>query len=180
MEDAEIVELFWEREEDALRESMQKYERYCLAVAGNILGSEDDARECVNDAYLAAWQAIPPARPENLLAYLGACTRNIALNRLGGKARRRGSRAGVIGICRMSAERLFGGAGTQFAQHHRMPERLFRQTAEADAHCVRQTLLEYGADRADRAGVRHQGKFRAFDAESYPPKAAEVSGKGGY
>ena len=81
MEDAEIVQLYWDRNELAIPATAEKYGKYCRAIAGNILGSREDAEECVNDTYLRAWTSIPPSRPGLLSAYLGKITRNLALNR---------------------------------------------------------------------------------------------------
>lgn len=91
MEDGAIVALYWRRDEAAVEESRRAYGAYCRAVALNILGSLPDAEECENDAYLAAWQAIPPERPRSLRAWLGRVTRNIALDRWeAGRAAKRG------------------------------------------------------------------------------------------
>ena len=81
MDDRAIVALFFARDGDAVAEAQTAYGRYCRAVAKNITGSDEDAEECVNDALLAAWNSIPPARPESLRGYLGKLTRNIAINR---------------------------------------------------------------------------------------------------
>ena len=81
MEDSKIIELFWERSENAISEADAKYGKYCYAIAYNILYSEPDSEECVNDTYLRAWNAIPPERPLHLRAFLGRITRNLALNR---------------------------------------------------------------------------------------------------
>lgn len=81
MEDHEIIGLYWERSEEALAATAEKYGAYCRAIAYNILRSDADAEECVNDAYFGAWNAIPPGKPENLAAFLGKLTRNSALNR---------------------------------------------------------------------------------------------------
>lgn len=81
MEDKKIIELFFERSEDAIRETERKYGAYCHRIAFNILSDELDAQECVNDTYLRAWNAIPPHRPERLSSFLGKITRNVALNR---------------------------------------------------------------------------------------------------
>ena len=81
MEDREIIELFWARDERAVEAASQKYGGYCRVIAGNILGDERDAAECVNDAWLRAWNSIPPHRPENLKAFLGSLTRCASLNR---------------------------------------------------------------------------------------------------
>ena len=81
MEDASIVDLFWQRDETALAETKSKYGRYCQVIANNILHNDEDAQECVNDVFLAAWNAIPPHRPEKLSTFLAKLTRRIALNR---------------------------------------------------------------------------------------------------
>lgn len=81
MEDREIIGLYWERSEEAVSATAEKYGGYCRAIAYNILRSDADAEECVNDTYLGAWNAIPPGKPENLAAFLGKITRNTALNR---------------------------------------------------------------------------------------------------
>lgn len=81
MEDAQIVKLFSERKELALEETRLKYGGYCRVIAHNILGSEEDAEECINDALIRLWNIIPPHSPKSLQAMLGKITRNIALNR---------------------------------------------------------------------------------------------------
>ncbi len=81
MEDRDIITLYWERSEAAIRETQQKYGKYCYVIAYNILYSHEDAEECVNDTYVKAWETMPPEKPLRLSAYLGKITRNIALNR---------------------------------------------------------------------------------------------------
>lgn len=82
MEDREIVELFWQRKEEALAESQRKYGGLCRSVAQGILGSPEDAGEALNDALLRAWNSIPPNRPEYLDAYLAKLARRAAIDRL--------------------------------------------------------------------------------------------------
>ncbi len=82
MEDQEIVALYWQRNEQALAETAARLDDYCLAIARSILGDEEDARECVNDTYLATWNAIPPHRPEKLAPFVGKLARRIAINAL--------------------------------------------------------------------------------------------------
>lgn len=82
MEDAKIIRMFLERKEEGIKELERKYKRYCQTIAHNILSSQEDADECVNDTYLAAWNSIPPNKPNSLMAYLGKITRNLALDRL--------------------------------------------------------------------------------------------------
>ncbi len=79
MEDEEIMDLFFARSEQAIRELDTKYGKICHKLSYNILNNRRDAEECVNDAYLGAWNAIPPARPDPLLAYLVKIVRNLSL-----------------------------------------------------------------------------------------------------
>ena len=96
MEDARIVELYWARSAQAVPATDAKYRQYCRRIAYNILRCDEDAEECVNDAYLAAWNSIPPHRPANLSAFLGKLTRRIALNRLSRRnAAKRGGEAAL-------------------------------------------------------------------------------------
>jgi RNA polymerase sigma-70 factor (ECF subfamily) len=81
MDDNAIVGLFWRRSEDALAAVAERFGAYCRRIADNILRNGDDADECVNEAWLRAWNAIPPAKPAQLRAFLGKITRNIALDR---------------------------------------------------------------------------------------------------
>ncbi len=81
MEDEKIVGLFFNRSEQAIQELDIKYGKLCHKLSHNILNSWPDAEECVNDAYLGAWNAIPPAEPNPLLAYLCKIVRNISLKR---------------------------------------------------------------------------------------------------
>lgn len=81
MDDLIIIRLFWERSEDAIKETDRKYGSYCNAIAYNILENKEDAEECVTDTYLDAWNAIPPTRPSILSAFLGRITRRISIDR---------------------------------------------------------------------------------------------------
>ena len=92
MNDAEIIRLYQQRSEQALIETKNQYEALCMTVAYHILGSREDAEECVNDAMMRIWQAIPPAVPDSLGAYLLTAVRNAARDRLSYlKAQQRGS-----------------------------------------------------------------------------------------
>ena len=91
-DDQKIIELYFCRSEQALMETAGKYGRYCTSIAYGILGSREDAQECVSDAYLTAWNAIPPRRPADLGTYLGKITRNLSIDRL--RTRNRDKRGG--------------------------------------------------------------------------------------
>ena len=81
MDDRAIIELYNQRNEDAIFETQKKYGRYCHYIAYNILFSDEDSEECVNDSYLKVWNSIPPHCPERFSAYIGKITRNTALDR---------------------------------------------------------------------------------------------------
>lgn len=80
MEDRQIVELYWQRAERAIAETHAKYGRYCHYIAYNILSSNEDAEEVVNDTYLKVWNHVPPDRPDPLKPYVGMISRQLALN----------------------------------------------------------------------------------------------------
>ena len=97
MEDKRIIALFWARDERVLDVVREKYGKLCRRIAHNLLGNAEDVEECENDAYLALWNAIPPARPDSLSAYLGRVTRNIALDRFDRRnAQKRGGEMAVL------------------------------------------------------------------------------------
>ena len=81
MKDEKIIELFFARDEEALRQVEEKYGALCNYVASNFLCLEEDREECVNDTLLALWNSIPPARPVNLSAYVSATARNEAIDK---------------------------------------------------------------------------------------------------
>lgn len=81
MEDRQIVALYWTRDEQAIIRTQEKYGAYCGSIAQNILQNAQDAEECLDDAWLSAWNSIPPAKPENLATYLGKLTRHHAIDR---------------------------------------------------------------------------------------------------
>lgn len=81
MEDERIVELYLERSETAIAETQKKYGKYCHYIAYNILNSNPDAEECVNDTYLRVWDSIPPQKPKLFKSFVGRITRNLALDR---------------------------------------------------------------------------------------------------
>ncbi len=99
MDDREIVERYFLRDESAIAETEAKYGRYCHSIAYHILYSHEDSEECVNDTWLRAWNAMPPHRPQRLSAFLGKITRNLALNRYERQtAEKRGGGETVVAI----------------------------------------------------------------------------------
>lgn len=81
MEDDRIVELYWSRSETAITETAAKYGSYLSSISYHILADREDAKECVNDTYHNAWDAMPPHRPSILSAFLGKITRRISIDR---------------------------------------------------------------------------------------------------
>lgn len=81
MDDAAIVALYWNRDENAIVETDKKYGPYCRAIAQNILSIREDAEECVIDSYHSAWNAMPPQRPNSLPPFLGRIVRNLSISR---------------------------------------------------------------------------------------------------
>lgn len=81
MEDHEIYDLYWKRDEEAITQTHMKYGPWCRGIAMRILAVQEDAEECVNDTYMTVWNNIPPQRPNVFRAWLGRITRNHALTR---------------------------------------------------------------------------------------------------
>ena len=96
MEDSLIIDLFFERSEQAILELSEKYGALLKKVAENVLADALDAEECVNDTYLAVWNAVPPVRPDPLISYVCKIARNLALQKYqANTAKKRNSRYDV-------------------------------------------------------------------------------------
>lgn len=137
MEDRTIIQLYWDRSEQALEETNRKYGRYCWTIAYNILHSPEDSEECVNDTWLRAWNAIPPQRPAILSSFLGCITRNLSLDRYkAGQTEKRGGGQLPLALeelqdclpCGKTAEDL-----AEEAELARMIDRFLRTLPERDA-----------------------------------------------
>ena len=81
MEDMQIIELYFARSQNAVRETEKAYGTYCFIIADNILHNQQDDEECVSDTWLRAWNSIPPQKPARLKLFLGKITRNLAFDR---------------------------------------------------------------------------------------------------
>ena len=92
MDDTQIIDLYWDRDQGAITATAGKYGSFLHALSWNILRSHHDAEECVNDTYMRAWNSIPPQSPAVLATFLGKITRNAAIDRL--RARSREKRGG--------------------------------------------------------------------------------------
>lgn len=82
MEDNQIIELYFQRNERAIRETDEKYGKLCYRIAYRVLSVHEDAEECVNDTYVGVWNAIPPTRPNSLMSFVCRIARNLSLKRL--------------------------------------------------------------------------------------------------
>ena len=103
MEDSQIVDLYWARDERAIQATTEKYGRYCYRIAFNILSNKEDADESVNDTYMSAWKSIPPHRPSVLSTFLGKLTRRISLNKWRDQNRvKRGSGEVILALDELS------------------------------------------------------------------------------
>ena len=108
MDDRDIVDLYWQRSDQAIAESEKKYGRYCHRIASGICTAPEDAEECVNDTWLRAWNSMPPERPSPLSAFLGTITRRLALDRYrSGKSLKRGG--GEVPLVLEELEECLGG-----------------------------------------------------------------------
>lgn len=103
MDDKSIVDLFWQRNDQAITKTAEKYEPYLRSIAFRILGDPSDAEECVNDTYHAAWDSIPPHKPAVLSTYLGKLTRRISLKVLRSRsAQKRGNNEVTLSLDELS------------------------------------------------------------------------------
>ena len=107
MQDCEIVDLYWARSENAIKETGSKYGAYCRKIAMNIVSNDEDSEECVNDTWFRAWNAIPPKRPERLAVFFGRITRNLAIDRYR-KKRSEKLGGGQIALCLDELEECIG------------------------------------------------------------------------
>ena len=98
MNDLEIIELYFERDETAIKETDAKYGKLCHSIAQNILNNKQDSEECVNDTYIGVWNAIPPTRPNSLMAFVCRITRNLSLKRLEAMTRQKRSAATIVSL----------------------------------------------------------------------------------
>lgn len=98
MEDLNIIELYFARDEQAIKETDAKYGRLCHSIAYNILHNKEDSEECVNDTYIGVWNAIPPTRPNHFIGFVCKITRNLALKRIEAMNRLKRSQATVVSL----------------------------------------------------------------------------------
>lgn len=98
MDDGKIVELYLKRDEQSIKETEAKYGKLCYSISYNILKNHDDSNECVNDTYMGIWNAIPPARPNNFMAFVCKIARNLSLKKLEYMMREKRAKDMVVSI----------------------------------------------------------------------------------
>ncbi len=103
MDDLKIIELYFERDELAIKETDVKYGKLCHSIAFNILNNHEDSKECVNDTYMGVWNAIPPARPNNFMYFVCKIARNLSLKRLEFMKREKRSPAAIVSLEELEA-----------------------------------------------------------------------------
>lgn len=159
MEDGQLIELYWQRNPDAISKTAGKYGAYCFAIAENILHSAEDSEECVNDTWLRAWHAMPPRRPDALRLFLARITRNLALDRFHARNAEKRSGGGMAPVLDELAECLGGGASTEAAfeagELRECVRRFMRALPERDGNVMarRYFFAEPVADIAKRYGL---------------------------
>lgn len=182
MEDVEIIDLYWSRNEDAIRETDIKYGRLCKSVACSILASNEDADECVNDSYLGMWNAIPDARPTVFSAFLCRIVRNLSLKKFEYVHAEKRNPCAVVSLEELygcisddgDSDDPFGEADTDDDTLREAINRFLELLSE-DARCifirrywffesVREIALHYGMSesKVESALVRARKKFKLF------------------
>ena len=158
MEDSQIIELYWQRNPDAVSETAGKYRAYCFTIAENILHNTEDSEECVNDTWLHAWNAMPPQRPSVLWLFLARITRNLAFDRF--RARNAEKRfGGEMALVLDELAECLGGATTESAfeakELRECIRRFVRALPERDGNVMarRYFFAEPVADIAKRYGL---------------------------
>ncbi|MUU13016.1 MAG: hypothetical protein EP146_17850 [Oscillibacter sp.] len=171
MEDTEIIDLYWQRDQRAIDETHGKYGGFLAGIAWNILRSHSDAEECVNDTYLRTWNAIPPARPSAFRAWLGRIVRNLSLDRW--KQSRTAKRGGdgmevLLGswmtVCRSPRNREDdGGPGNRVAH-----QRVSAAAESGEPHHLPAAVLV----RAECGGYCRRNELRRGKVKSSLPRKA--------
>ena len=115
MEDSQIIELYWQKNTDAISETSSKYGAYCYTIANNILRNIEDSEECVNDTWLNAWNAMPPQRPNVLRMFLAKITRSLSINRFNAHSAEKRGGGEIILVLDELTDCLAGGTDTEAA-----------------------------------------------------------------
>lgn len=141
MEDQDIITLYWERSEEAVRATAEKYGGYCAAIIRRVLGDRRDVEECLGDTWMGAWNAMPPQRPERLPPFLGRIARNTALDRFDYNAAR--SRNGCTAVLEELAECVGGSPVEEDFDLRRLGEAISAYLDTVSPECRRVFLRRY-------------------------------------
>lgn len=131
MEDHQIVELYWQKNTDAISETANKYGAYCFTIAENILHNTEDSEECVNDTWLHAWNAIPPQKPNVLRMFLAKITRNLSFDRFNARNAEKRGGGEIALVLEELAECLDGGTNVEAAYESKELEQCVRRFIRA-------------------------------------------------
>lgn len=160
MDDRQIVDLYWQRDDAAVRETELKYGPFCRGLAYNVLSSHEDAEECVNDTWLSAWNRMPADRPAVLSAFLGCIIRSLAINKIRAKNRiKRGGGQAPLALDEL-AECVPGGTNPEQALEAKELEAAIGKFVqglagtEKHAFVLRYWYLAPISDIAERLGCR--------------------------
>lgn len=159
MEDSQIVELYLQKNADAISETSSKYGPYCFTIANNILHSPEDSEECVNDTWLHVWNAIPPQRPNVLRMFLAKITRNLSLKRFEAKSAEKRGGGEITLVLDELAECVAGGADVEAAYEARELETCVQRFVrslperERDVFVRRYFFTESTSSIAERYGL---------------------------
>ena len=157
MEDGQIVELYWRRDESALLHTREKYESYLMKIALSILGDVEDSRESVSDTYLKAWNAIPPHRPSVLRSFLAKLARETAIDLYRRKNREK-RRATEYALALSELEECVSGTDTESDFETKLLAQAMERYLRTLPRRARQAfVLRYYFARADRDTARRLG-----------------------
>ena len=127
MEDSQIIELYWQKNTDAISETSSKYGAYCYTIANNILRNIEDSEECVNDTWLNAWNAMPPQRPNVLRMFLAKITRSLSINRFNAHSAEKRGGGEIILVLDELTDCLAGGTDAEAAYEVKELEECIRR-----------------------------------------------------
>lgn len=159
MEDSQIIELYWQKNADAISETANKYGAYCFTIAENILHNNEDSEECVNDTWLHAWNTIPPQKPNILRLFLAKITRNLSFDRFNARNAEKRGGGEIALVLEELGECLGGGADTEAAYEAKelreAIQRFVRSLPKRDGNVLvrRYFFVEPVADIATRYGL---------------------------
>lgn len=182
MEDAQIIELFFARSEDAISELDKKYGKLCHKLADNILASAQDAEECVNDAYLSTWNAIPPQRPESLPAFVGTLVRRCSITRY--RANTAMKRNSHYDMCMEELETFLASPQQAMEEHYAARELAAAIERFLDTQSKENRVLfmrRYWCRQLcrDRQAPRHHRGQRPIAPDAYAQAAQDLSDRTG-